>query len=393
MSNISQRIRPVGARFATTAIFLVQGMSIGAWAACIPAFRDSLSLSDSALSFSLLAYAAGGLMGMPAAAWLVSRLGCHSATMLLGLFCSLSIVLPGIAPSLSALAGAALIAGMGKGLVDIAMNTFAAAIQTSWGSPIMSSFHAASSTGGLLGAVWIGLMFANGYSILTSLALLTGITLVIVAMATLLASRSKIQLQEVGNSPAFAVPTSGLLSIGILCFLVLLIEGSIADWSGVYLTTVVQVSTAQAAAGFAAFSVTMVIGRLFGDHFVHKMGERAILLTGAATAAIGFILALGFAAFIPSLIGFALVGLGVSNLVPIFFSAASRTTRVQPATALAMTATVGYAGFLIGPPIIGFVSDQIGLRLALMGLLIAAILIGTLGPRLVSTPSMVKAKA
>lgn len=384
MTNTDQKKRSAKARYATTAIFLVQGTAIGAWAACIPAFRETLNLTDSALSLSLLAYAAGGLIGMPLAAWLVSRIGSHAATMSMGIFCSLSIIVPGLAPSLTFLVIAALIAGMGKGLVDIAMNTFAASIQTRWGSPIMSSFHAASSTGGLLGAVCVGLMFAMGYSIYTSLAVLTISTFVIVAAAAFFASGVNIETHAKKRAPAFALPTPALLGIGGLCFLILTIEGGVTDWSGVYMTTVVQVSTAQATVGFAAFSIMMVLGRLFGDRLVNRMGEKAVLLVGACAATVGFVFALGFASFIPTTLGFALVGLGVSNLVPILFTAAARNKSVPPATALAMTATVGYTGFLLGPPLIGFVSDLIGLRLALFGLLVSALFIAAVGPRCIS---------
>lgn len=186
LSDISPRALLVRARLATTAVFVVQGMGMGAWAGSIPAFRNVLHLNDSALSLSLLAYASGGLIGMPTAARLVCRLGSQSATLYLALFCNLSIVLPGFAPSLSVLIGAAFIAGLGKGFVDIAMNSFAVSIQFAWGGQIMSFFHAASSSGGLIDALGIGLMFANGYSVLTGLALLTVLSLLIVVASVVL---------------------------------------------------------------------------------------------------------------------------------------------------------------------------------------------------------------
>lgn len=392
MRDPSHEKQLIRARLATTAIFLVQGMGMGAWAACIPALRHQLNLTDSALSLSLLAYAAGGLIGMPLSVWLVSRLDSHIATMSIAIMFSVSLILPGIAPTLLMLIGAALILGMGKGLVDVAMNTFALAIQSNWGSPILSSFHAAASAGGLLGAVWIGFMFSNGHSVLTGLSILTIISLTIVGISIPLSSGAKIEHSNASSSAALAIPTRALFGIGSLCFLVLLIEGSIADWSGVYMTTIVQVTTAQAAAAYAAFSIMMFIGRIFGDWLIQKVGGPMVLLVGATTTAIGLILALGFANYVSSILGFALVGLGISNLVPLFFSTASKFTTLPPATAIAMTATIGYAGFLVGPPLIGIVSDLIGLRLALLFLFAATLVIGVFGPKFLTTKSMGRTK-
>ncbi|MEP2783361.1 MAG: hypothetical protein ABJO67_18945 [Pseudoruegeria sp.] len=216
-------------RIATTLIFLVQGMGIGAWAVCVPTFRETLGLSNSSLSLSLLAFAVGGLLGMPASAWLVSRLGSKSATMLLALAYGICIVLPALAPSLFTLVGAALLFGLSKGAVDVAMNTFGAAIQTNWRAPIMSSFHAAASSGGFFGAVWIGVVFANGFGAFTGLLILTLVSLVLVGAAIRLALGADVDAAHDQNASAFAVPSSALMGIGSLCFLVLLIEGAISE--------------------------------------------------------------------------------------------------------------------------------------------------------------------
>jgi MFS family permease len=164
----------------------------------------------------------------------------------------------------------------------------------------------------------------------------------------------------------------------------MLIEGGMADWSGVYLATVAGASTAGAAAGYAAFSVMMVTGRLGGDWTIRRFGGALTLRLGAAAAAVGLALALSVAAPATAVIGFALVGLGAANIVPLLFTVAARSGAAAPGAAIAMAATVGYAGFLLGPPAIGFAADHVGLRLALAILFVAAAFIAVFAARAVA---------
>lgn len=375
MANVLIGRRPVGPRVATTVVFLINGLGIGAWAACIPALRQSLHLSDSALSFCLLAFSAGGIIGMPAASILVARLGSQRTVALLAAAFAIAMALPGYALSLQSLIATAFVFGMCKGFLDVAMNTYAAGVQRSWGFAIMSSFHAAFSVGALVGVVTMGMFFAHGLDVYSGLLLITATTLPLIGLAALLMRGTEIDTGTSDQTSTFARPNRALLGIGCLCFLALLMEGGMADWSGVYMATVVGLSTAGAAAGYAAFSVAMIIGRVCGDWAVQHWGEHTVLRLGGAVAALGFIIALGPVSSVSTILGFALVGIGASNIVPLLFSAAGRSQVVAPSAAIAMTATVGYAGFLIGPPMIGLAADHIGLRAALVTLLIAAVLI------------------
>jgi MFS family permease len=373
--------RLIGPRLGTTAVFLVDGVGIGAWAACVPAIRRALDLSDSALSLSLLAFAGGGIVAMPAASWLLTRMTSRRATILLATAIAVGMLLPGLARSLPVLVAAAFVFGMSKGALDVSMNTHAVAIQRAWGGPIMSSFHAAFSMGGLLGSIVIGFLFAQGFDVTGALGLMTLVALPVVATAAVLMRGMAPDPDMAAPAAAFAWPSRALLGIGLLCFLSMLIEGGMADWSGVYLSTVAGAATATAAAGYAAFSMMMVAGRLGGDWTVRRLGEARVLRLGAGLAALGFAIALGLGMPVPAMAGFALVGLGVSNIVPLLFSASARSGSVARSTAIAMTATVGYAGFLLGPPIIGFAADHVGLQLALCVLLLAAAFIAGFAAR------------
>jgi MFS family permease len=383
MSEAAIMQRPVGARLAIVAAFLVDGIGVGAWAASVPALRQSLGLSDSALSLGLLAFAAGAIVAMPATGWLLTRVASHRATVAAAPTAALALILPGLAPSLPLLVAAAFVFGMGKGFLDVSMNTYAAAIQRAWGAPIMSSFHAAFSVGGLLGSLAMGLLFSHGFDVRTSLAVTAIAALPLITIVAALARGAPDE--RAGTAPpGFVWPSRALLGVGLFCFLSMLIEGGMADWSGVFLATIAGASTAGAAVGYAAFSVLMVTGRLGGDWTIRRLGGALTLRLGAAAAAVGLALALSVPAPSTAIIGFALVGLGAANIVPLLFTVAARSGAAAPGAAIAMAATVGYAGFLLGPPAIGFAADHVGLRLALAILFAAAAFIAVFAARAVA---------
>ncbi|HEY2132974.1 MAG TPA: MFS transporter, partial [Acetobacteraceae bacterium] len=227
-----------------------------------------------------------------------------------------------------------------------------------WGSAINSSFHGANSLGGLLGASAGGLLLAAGLGVSGCLAIIGALAAALVLAAGLAPSLPGRPHAEAA-APGFVWPSRALLGIGVLCFMAFMIEGAMADWSGLFLITVAGATPAQGASGFAAFSIAMASGRLFGDHVVRAIGGRGTMRLGATLAVFG--------AAQPHLgaAGFALVGFGLSNVVPVLFSAAARARGTSPSVGVAMVATIGYVGMLAGPPMIGFAAEALGLRLAL----------------------------
>jgi hypothetical protein len=270
---------------------------------------------------------------------------------------------PGFADSLPMLAASLLVVGAGAGSMDVCMNARAVEVERGWGQAIMSSFHAAFSLGGLVGtglialSAWLGWGAAGG--LLATSALLG------IAVAAHLALDPKPDLAAPGSRMAW--PSLAVAGIGALCLLAFMSEGGVADWSGVFLSQVAGFSPPAATSGLAAFSAAMVVARLTGDATVRRFGPVRVLRVGGLGAAAGFLLAIAAPAVGP--VGFGLVGLGAANMAPILFSAAGRT---GPA-GVAAIATLGYAGMLLGPPVIGVLADQVGLRLAL-GFLVAAVL-------------------
>lgn len=366
---------PVSARLAVAAIFFVNGALFGNWVARIPAVKEKLGLSEGLLGLALLAIAVGALVAMPVAGVLISRLGSRGITAAGVLGACVALPLVAVPGSFPALVAVLLALGVLLGSLDVAMNAQGAAVEKVYGRPIMNSFHAMFSIGGLAGAMMGGAMAALGAGLGThflAVAALFG-ALALFAVQYLLPSEP-----AGAGEPAFAVPDRAMFGLGIVAFCVLLGEGAVADWSAVYLSGTLGTGPGVAAAGFAAFSLMMTAGRLAGDRLNMLLGPVTLVRLGGGVAALGMSLALfgGSPAF--ALAGFAGVGAGFSVVFPIVLSTAARTPGVAPGAAIAAMSTMGYFGFLVGPPLIGFVAEMLTLRGALGLILISSAAIALL---------------
>lgn len=359
--------RPVRARAATTAVFFGCGAGYGAWAACIPAVQAGLDLSDAWLGLGLLGVAGGSILFMPAAGWLCARSGAGAVMLASGALFALTLPLPALAPSFWALVAASFLLGAANGTMDVSMNAHAAAVERDWGGAIMSSFHAGFSLGGLFGVAAAGWLLGAGLGATACLWAAAGLVGALVAAAGFGAGAGGSGARGEARR-GFVLPGRRVLGLGALAGSVFLLEGSVADWSGVFLGRELGASPGAAAGGFAAFSATMVAGRLAGDRVVRALGGAVVLRLGAGLAAAGMALVLVAQAPWAAAAGFGLVGLGAANVVPVLFSRAGE----QGPAALAAVASMGYAGFLLGPPAIGFVAEAVGLRAALGVPLLAA---------------------
>lgn len=357
-------------RAAVTAVFLLSGFGIGAWAACIPTFKAQLSLSNAGLSLVLLAFAAGAVLAMPLAGLLAPKLGVGRLTRLAaGLFAG-TLLLPPLAWGPPALVVAVFAMGAAQGTVDVAMNATASGVERRWGLSIMSSFHAAWSGGGLLGAV-LGSALA-GAPVAMDLA---GVVAAVLTVAVWTQIREG--AVQPSRGPKLVLPGREALPLCLAALLCFLCEGAMVGWSAVYLKTATGAMPAQAGLGYAAFAGAMLLGRLCGDRAVRRLGPSRIVLASAMVAAVGLALAVALPS--PGLViaGFALVGLGLANIVPSLFSVAGRLHGTA-AIGVAMVATAGYAGFLAGPVVIGSLAQYAGLRAAMAMLLVFAGIVGLL---------------
>jgi MFS family permease len=364
------------ARLAVLAIFFLNGFGFASWVVRIPAIQEKLALSEGLLGLALLGLAIGSLVSMPLAGWLVSRLGSRPVVGVTALLVSLVLVPLALVPNLALLFAALVMAGIAVGALDVSMNAQAVAVEKGYARPIMSSFHAAFSFGGLAGAVGGGLVASFGVGPLPHFSAAA----VLAAAAALAAYNSLLPASADAGShgaPAFARPTRALLGLGIISFCVLLGEGAMADWSAVYLEGTLETGPGFAAAGYAAFSLAMAFGRLFGDGLTQRLGPARLVRLGGALAAVGFGVALAVGEPYVALAGFACAGAGFSIIFPAALSAAGRTKGMATGPALAAVSTAGYFGFLVGPPTIGLIAEALGLGAALyvIVLLSAAIVV------------------
>jgi MFS family permease len=367
------------ARGAVTAVFLFNGLLFGSWAARIPAVSDRLALSHGELGVVLAFLPAGAIVAMPLAGALASRLGSRRATrMAFAAMCATTAVVA-LAPSREALALLVLALGVGMGSLDVSMNLHGVTVERRYGRPILAGFHAAFSFGGLAGAGLGALAAGAGLDARPHLALAAAVAAVVgltwsrrfLPGTADAASRSE---------PVFARPPRRLWALGALAFACLLIEGASADWSGVYLADELGTGPALAALGFTAFSVTMTAGRLVGDRLVEAAGAVRVVRAGGLVAAAGFGLALATARPAAALVGFACLGAGMASIVPIVFRAAGSVPGLAAGIALAAVSSVGYLGFVAGPPVIGVVAELLELPAALGVVVVLALAVAALAP-------------
>lgn len=354
---------PRAARTAVTVVFFASGASFGSWVARIPALRDGVDASEAELGLALFGVAAGAMIALPLSGFLSVRLG--SRTVMRGALLGLAFAmpLPALAPSLPLLALGFAAIGATNGALDVAMNAHGVAVESRYGRPILSSMHASFSLGGLVGAAAGGLAAAAGVSPLPQF-LVVGAA--IAAIWAWTATRALTRGADVGarGGPVFGGVSVALAALAAVAFAGMLAEGATGDWSAVYLNDTLGTGEGAATAAFVAFSLTMTAGRLAGDRLTSRYGAVALTRAMGIVAASGLALSLVSDSVELAILGFALLGAGLSVVVPTVYRAAGTRT-VVPGAGIAAVSTVGYGAFLVGPVAIGFVADATSLRAAL----------------------------
>lgn len=362
---VSTSREPVTAAIrATRLIFLVSGIGMAAWAPMVPYAKARLGLDDAQLGLILLAFGGGSMVSMPFVGWLSHRFGNRRAIVASGLLLCLALPVLALAPSAAVLTGALLYFGVMLGAVDVAMNAHAVEVERRDGRVLMSGFHGLFSVGGLAGAAGMSALLALGLPLPVS-ALAVSVLLAALVLYLRNGLLSEVDDAEAGHAP-FRMPRGVVLLLGLLCFVSFMAEGSMLDWSAVFLRDFRGFEPSSAGIGYACFSIAMALGRLAGDRLIQRLGSVWAVRAGAGLAALGFVLAASVSWPPASLCGFVLIGLGASNIVPVMFSAAGRLPGTSPAISIAAVTTLGYAGLLSGPALIGFISKLSSLPLAMV---------------------------
>jgi MFS family permease len=358
------------ARFAVAVVFLANGVIIGTWAAHIPLVEERLGITHSTLGLALFAMAFGALFAMPLTGPAVARVGSALVTRVATIALFPAFTLPIFAPDPLSLMVALFVFGAINGVMDVAMNAHGVAVERRLEKPVMSSFHGMWSLGGLVGsglaALLLPVLPAPAAALLT---IASGMALSVAALFFLLPATADGGVQ----GTAFAWPTKATIGLGILCFLAMMSEGAIIDWGALHLKGNLELGAGAAATGFTAYAASMAASRFSGDWLRSRFGGAELVRFSALLATAGLVIALASPLPILAILGFALIGLGLANLVPVFFGAAGRSGGQSAATNIAAVATIGYSGFVVGPPFIGFVADLFTLTIAL-GLIVIACL-------------------
>ncbi|WP_448632365.1 MULTISPECIES: MFS transporter [Pseudomonas fluorescens group] len=347
-------------QMSTRLAYLIAGVGIAAWAPLVPYAKARANLDEGTLGLLLLCLGVGSILAMPISGALAARFGCRRVLSGGTILVCLALPLLATMTSLPWLVAALFLFGAGLGTVDSTVNLQAVIVERASGKTMMSGFHGMFSLGGIVGAAGVSALLGLGLSPL-------GATLVVNALLLVALFKAAPHLLPYGSEssgPAFAIPHGVVLFIGILCFIVFLAEGAVLDWSAVFLTTERGVETASAGLGYAAFALTMTVGRLTGDSVVRRLGPKRIIIYGGTLAATGFLLATLAPMWQAALLGYALVGAGCSNIVPVLYTAVGKQTLMPEAIAVPAITTIGYAGILAGPALIGFVAHGSSLSVA-----------------------------
>lgn len=347
-------------RIAVSIFFFIAGLVFSSWTCRIPDIKAHLQLSDAALGSVLFALPVGLMCSLPLSGFLVSKYGSRVVLILAAVMYPVTLIFLGLADNVWQLVTGLLFFGLWSNMLNISVNTQAVSVEVVYGRSIMASFHGLWSLAGFGGGFVGFLLSPAGVPPFVHYLYICGVCLLLV-----LVTNKHLVTKDIGEGnaqPLFAKPDSVILKLGVIAFSGMVCEGSMFDWSGVYFQKVVMVPRQYTIFGFVAFMSTMAGGRFAADWMVTRVGVTRVLQISGACIASGLLLSVALPYFFSATIGFLLVGVGVSSIVPLVYGLAGKSKTMLPGVALAAVSTIGFVGFLIGPPVIGFIAEAASLR-------------------------------
>lgn len=383
------------AQGAARLIFLAFGLGISSWAPMVPFAKERLGLDDAELGMILFLFGLGALGTMPLTGWLVHRFGSCRLTAISGVFASACLPFLAIASTPFFLSLILFLFGAATGALNVSINAQAVAIESKSEKHLMSGLHCLFSTGGLLGALLVTALLELNFSLLFSASAISFIMLVLILTKKhhLLSFQKENDGRLATPKGRFGFPGFNILFLGMICFLAFVAEGSMLDWSAEFLHSTLDYDPAFAGIGYAIFSISMAFGRLFGDRLIQRFNVFIVFQVGSFLAACGFVMVVYLGLNYCELLGFCLIGLGASNVVPILFSSSGRMGAASPGFALTIVTTLGYVGSLLGPAFIGFLAQATSLNFAFASIAFLLTAVGLTGRFVVIAPSFNKSEA
>jgi len=367
-------ITRITSRHPTRLAFFIAGVVTAAWAVIVPYARANTGVDEATLGTLLLCLGGGALIAMPVTGALTSRFGCRSVIMVAIVLIIVSAPLLAIITNPLLLGLALLVFGTGVGITDCAMNIQAILVEKASSVPLMSGFHGMYSFGGIAGAGVMTLLLTAGITI----AAATLLMIVSVLILAILSYPGLLTYANPKEGPAFAMPRGIVLLLGMVCFSVFLTEGTVLDWSALYLTQVKGMPENLGGLGYTCFALAMTAARLTGDRVIEHLGRLTVVVGGSIMTVVGLALVILIPSWHLSLPGYALVGAGCANIVPVMFSAVGQQRVMPQAVAVPAMTTLGYLGVLSGPAIIGYVAHFTSLALAFSLIMALMLFVGAL---------------
>jgi MFS family permease len=368
------------AEYATKALFFACGFGFSSWASRIPEIKEKLNLNDAEFGTVLFAMPIGSLSALPIAGYLINKYGSKNITFLACLIYLINMPFLGLANNSLFLSISLFLFGFGGDILNIAMNVQAVGVEKGQKRSIMNIFHAIFSIGFMIGVAAGGIIIKskiNPFLHFTSV----GISIIIISIISL-QFLIKQDEKPKETQPIFVWPDKSLITLGLICFCGMLSEGAMVDWSVIYYKKILVNSNELTTTGFQVFSISMVLGRLMGDKILKKIGLSKLLSINSLLLIIGITFALITIKPILVVIGFGITGFGLSTMVPLIYSEAGHTKTMSSGVALAAISTIGMMGFLLGPVLIGYLSEFSNLRVALSLLIMLGIISVFLARRL-----------
>jgi predicted MFS family arabinose efflux permease len=346
-------------RIAVSTTFLLNGFVVGGWAPAIPAFKDKHGLAESELGLMILMIGIGSLITMPVTGALIARRGSTNVLKVAAWACTILMPLALVSPTLPLAIAALLAFGGGLGSMDVAMNANAARVEGIHQRTIMSSCHGFWSLGAFLGVAFGGPLLGF-IGMAGQAAGIACVMIIVTAFALPALMKDEVERGEGIEKPKLSLPRSlTIYLIALTAFAGFTAEGTVLDWAALYLRDEREVPAWMAGYAFAAFSTMMALVRFAGDPVRTRLGDLLTFRLCAIIATIGFLLAGLSPSLTGSMIGFAVAGLGLANIVPIGFAAADRVPGIPRGIGISLATFFGYAGILVAPPLIGFAAEEI----------------------------------
>ncbi|SIN82864.1 MFS transporter [Algoriphagus halophilus] len=358
-------------RVALGAFFFFVGLCFASWAARIPDIQARFDLSEGQLGTLLLFLPLGSVIGLPIAGWAVHQFGSRKVIMIGAVAYALTLPLIGLAPAIWLLVPVLILYGMLGNTMNISLNTQALNLEDQMGKNILASFHGLWSMAGFTGAgigalmIYLGLSPAQHYGVV----MLISLTIILVAQRFIIKEKAA----SADGGLVLKKPDALLLRISLIAFLGMMCEGCMFDWSGVYFKKVVNADPSLIALGYVAFMGTMATGRFITDKIAARFTKVAVIQVSGVLIFVGLALAVVFPTVTVATVGFLLVGLGVASIIPLSYSIAGRSKLYAPSVALALVSTISFFGFLLGPPLIGFIADLFNLKTSFAMVAVAAL--------------------